>query len=441
VTLNIGIKLLILDHCIFLVVLKKLKVLHISTYDYGGAAIAALRLHQGLLKRGIDSKFLSLHKRSYTIPEVYQFSSHVKRSLSFKLLTKFGVAKSQAERNEALIANHKGTFELFSFPSTDFQVHLHPLVDEADIIHLHWISNFIDWPSFFANINKPIIWTLHDMNPFQGGFHYLQDRQENWQNWGDIESNLELQKQNAIAGSKQLKIVAPSEWLRRAAEASKVLSGYPTHLIRYGLDLDHFRPNEKKMACKVLNINSESVNLFFMADSLSIARKGFEVLLQALALLPLTQKITLITIGKLESPITIAGFEHIHLGSINDARLIGIALCTADCLILPSREDNLPNVMLEALACGIPVISPPVGGMAEVITTGENGILARDMSAEGLSQAINDFIKNKYLFDKNIIRQYAENNFSDIKQAMRYLELYKESYYLTSEPNKANPAT
>ncbi|MER2998304.1 glycosyltransferase [Pontibacter populi] len=404
-----------------------MRVLHISTSDSGGAGIAALRTHIALLESGTKSKFLCLYKSTTSVPEVYQFHKSNKRSLKKEILNRFGLKLPNAVLNKRSIIGRKGEYEIFTFPRTDLRVHDHKLVKEADIIQLHWIADFIDYPSFFANINKPIVWTLHDMNPFQGGFHYLNDKETNSVIWSDIENDFIKLKKESVDMVPNLHVVTPSNWLGESAKRSTIFRDRPIHgNFYYGIDFEVFKPIKQEIACEILGIPVDGIKILFSADNLLNKRKGFDLLLAALDLLDKNLKLTLITIGSTFNNQVLSHFTCYNLGLIKDERLINIIYNAADCFVLPSREDNFPNVMLEALACGLPIISFPVGGMAEVIQTGENGILAKDLTPESLAEAIQGFIENKYFFQSEKIRAEAMSLFNKKRHAKKYLNLYNE---------------
>lgn len=95
--------------------------------------------------------------------------------------------------------------------------------------------------------------------------------------------------------------------------------------------------------------------------------------------------------------------------------------------MIPSREDNLPNVMLESFACGTPVISFKVGGLAEHVNNFDTGLIAEEINAASLHKAIQKFFDNKEKFDSKKIRKYAEGHFNEKLIARKYMEVYGES--------------
>src|SRR5690606_30602695 len=157
-----------------------MKVLHINTYDTGGAATACRRIHLGLLEKGVDSKILLLHKTK-NIPETYSFSSYyiknkkrpsrlqkIRKKIA-RVFTKRRRAK--AKKKEADFNRRREGTDVFSFPNSMYDVTTHPLYHEADIIQLNWVSGFLDEPSFFAKNTKPVIWRMADLYTCGGGYH------------------------------------------------------------------------------------------------------------------------------------------------------------------------------------------------------------------------------------------------------------------------------
>ena len=139
-----------------------MRVLHITAYITGGAGIAVKRLHEALLEKGIDSKILCLFALQENLtPEIYQI--HQTRSFASRVLSKL-----KLDKNSRLTKGLQGDYEAFTFPYSPYKVHLHPLVSQADIIHLHWIADFVDIPSFLSVVKKPMVWTAHDLNPILG---------------------------------------------------------------------------------------------------------------------------------------------------------------------------------------------------------------------------------------------------------------------------------
>lgn len=398
-----------------------MNILHISTYGSGGGGIAAYRLHNALLDAGINSKYLCLENPPYG-RNVYHVPPF-KLSPTRYMLRKLGVHKTAVDKNIKLINGLKGNYDFFSFPLTEYDLSEHPLVKEADIINLHWVSNFLDY-RFFAKTNKKIVWTLHDMNPFQGGFHYHDEVIENENTFGNLEKKLVRFKKQYIEQCKDLEIVTLCNWMYNESSRSEMFAGRKHHLIRNSINLYQFKLYRKSFAREIFDLPQDKIILLFVSESVNSKRKGMDLLLNALDQLDISQNICLAVIGNTTFPIE-SKFETIKLGYLSDERILGLLYSAADAYMLSSREDNLPNVMLESLACGTPVISTPVGGMLDIIQSGFNGILAKDLSGESIKNAIEKFIAEKDKFDPIKIRQFAVDKFSPELQVEKYAEVYK----------------
>lgn len=398
-----------------------MKIAHISTAYTGGAGIAAFRLHNGLRNNeNIDSIFLQQYRTTSDDKSVYTILPDT------SLLSRI---KGRFERNpEAL--NHKNvptymssSYEIATFPTTSYRIEKSNLINDADIINLHWVAEFINYPTFFKKIKKPIVWTLHDMNPFQGIFHYEEDAILNKEKLGRIDREVYLQKLKAIHKSNNIHIVCLCEWMKEKSENSEILGRYPHYIIPNGMPSSQFQGLNHLEEKEKINLNNGKKTLLFISSGLDIRRKGFDLLLQAINQID-PDKFNLLTVGGEEIDL-IKKVNHRHYPQISDTQELNKLYTAADITIIPSREDNLPNVMIESFANGTPVMSFNNGGMAEHIKTGTNGVLITDISQEALSQNINDFLNNKYTFDRNIIRNYAKNTFSDTIQTEKYIELYK----------------
>jgi glycosyltransferase involved in cell wall biosynthesis len=415
-----------------------MKILHINTFDQGGAAIAAVRLHKALLTNGIDSSILFLKKRDNSIPNSIQFfeetSNHksVLKRLFNLFWEKVSFRFSKEYSNWQKLLNKPTGFELFSFNPTDIDITKHPAYKNADIIHLHWTAGFLDY-SFFKKNNKPVVWTLHDMNPFTGGCHYSTgcEKYKNeckncpqLQNTKDPNNAFIDQKyKQSFIKRQQIVITAPSIWLRDCSQNSAIFKGLEHIHIPYSLSTSIFDTRDREFSRSVFNIPFDKKILLFVSDSIENKRKGFDLLINTLIFLN-NPDIHICAIGDLNTIINYPP-NITFLGRISDERLMTLAYSAADAFVLPTSEDNLPNVMLESLACGTPVIAFPVGGILDVIETGFNGILANNISSTGLADALVDFIENRYIFDRNKIRRETIANFSPSIQANKYLEVYK----------------
>lgn len=396
-----------------------MKILHILSSVDGGAGVAAYRLHQSLRKiPGVESKMLQRMDPKPTNLEEDIFTEYESENIFYRLKRKLGITPEKKNPLLIPIFPRYYEYEIASFPTSSYRIEDHPLVKEADIIHLHWISNFVNYPEFFKKVKKPIVWTLHDKNPFQGVFHFQTDVNNN-PKYKDVEETVKQQKRDAIYQNKNINFVFPCNWLLNCSDQELFALDYPKQCIPYIINIPEIKHEKYN-----IDFDKNKKTILFIAHSALTKRKGFKYLQDALSLLDKDKKFNLITIG--ENNLSGNQLEHIHFERITDRNFINYIYSISDAVILSSIEDNLPNVMLEAFACGTPVISFSNGGMAEHITTGENGILIDKVDAEALKNGIQDLLEDKYTFDRDKIKQYAKDHFSEESVVKQYTELYKK---------------
>lgn len=407
-----------------------MKVLHITRSSKGGAGIAALRLHQALSQDGVESAFISTNLSIDYSNEVLidDFFTYKRPSLLRKILNRGNLFFSLSNKDKLIkefgALEPKLDCEIATLPFSNYKLHEHPLVKAADIINLHWIDGIVDYPSFFLNCKKPMVWTFHDMNPFQGIFHYQDDEIRNLEIAKSFASNIKRIKKSSFDCIDKGTFVTPSKWLYQEAKQSKVFLNFNKVCISNSIDLGVFKLQDKIILRKQYAIASTELVLLFVSDSLDNPRKGFDLLLESLSFLK-DLNCTILTVGKGNVPI-IDNLKIRALGEINSASQMAACYALADVFILPSREDNLPNVMLESFGCGTPVVGFNVGGIAEHTIEGFTGVLANEITGFALAEAIIKFSDNKQEYKSHKIRKYAQDHFSNKQQSELYTAIYNK---------------
>lgn len=399
---------------------RKLKVLHICANGGGGAGFCCLRIHKALLKQGVDSKVLTLNKYSKDVPEVYQFGRINKygtlealiRKAINKLILKCGLTLT--DRNRAVRMGEK-TKVVTSLPISYFDVAEHPLVKEADIIHLHWINNFVDYPSFFKKVKKPIVWTLHDENLFYGIFHYNPGEFVN----DSFEKKFYDIKKEAIANAEKLGIVFLSKMMHDEFSENRMIKGRPNTVINNPVDCDQFKPVDKKIARRKFDIANDKIVFSFVAGGISDPRKGLGILSETLQRMNIPDAYIL-AVGNKD------GYESnslVHaVGPVYDSNTMSEAYSCADYFVMPSLKEAFAQTPIESMACGIPAIVFPVSGTEELITS-ENGVRAKGFTSLDLEEAIRLAMATKY--DATTIRQDMISRFSPEIIAKKYIAFYE----------------
>jgi glycosyltransferase involved in cell wall biosynthesis len=418
-----------------------MNILIVNTSDVGGAGRACYRLHLGLLNSGVESKILLANKRnnrieSYTLEPLSDKSLNGKIKNKFiKILTELKILKPPKKSKEELfLENRKKGLELFSFPLSNYDITKSDLYKEADIINLHWVSGFMNYQSFFEKNNKPVVWTLHDMNPFTGGEHYEENyfgiddkgfpikRDFTNEEKEQFKKVLDLKKK-ALSGVKNLHFVTLCNWMTNELKQSNFFNQFPIHCIPNGIDSNIFKIREKNYSRELLSIPLDKKVILFVADLINTNRKGFEFLLRAIKKLK-QEDVILFVIGKKNEKLD--EFNNIiQYGIVNDDRLLSSIYSSADVFVIPSLMDNLPNTVLESLLCGTPVIGFPIGGIPDMVQNSKNGLLTKEVSVDSLVDSIHYFLEKGISFTREEIRKEAVKKYDQTVQANNYTELYK----------------
>ncbi len=414
--------------------MSALKILHICTSPNGGAGRAAFRLHESLLKNGVESYFMSLYdESSLTKNEKLNFIAlnNGPSNILFRIVNKIQriFRVSSAKRHIKLVSEYNGLHskinaEITSLPFSNFRIDEYPIVKKVDIVNLHWVSKVLDYPTFFKNINKPVVWTLHDLNPVKGIFHYEDDEKINETLTGDLNKQFVKIKIDSLKSFRNtLQIVTPSHWLQDKASKSPILGKFQSEVIPYCIDFNHFPVHPKMEYRKELNIPDDGKILLLFVSQMKISnRKGLDLVLEAAKFLP-EHTISIVLVGT-SAQFSIPGVTVTSTGLITNDAILAKYYSSADAVILPSREDNLPNVILESFSCGTPIIGFPIGGIKEHVLNKHTGILAENISSLSLANAIKEFIETKNSYESSKIREYAEIHFSERIQVEAYMKLY-----------------
>jgi len=396
--------------------------LQVSTLQTGGAGIAAKRLHLALLNEGLPSYLLTMDGESElernidVLPKTYL-------NIWQRGLGRLGFSLTEQQRWKK--TREKAGFGKVSASSirSDSELSEHPWVKEASLINLHWVSGILDWPTFFGGVNKPLVWTMHDMNPFMGCFHYEVDRERAGYNSERVERDILFRKEQILTSQKSLTCVAPSKWLSDKAMNSNLFAKFQHKIIPNGLDINIFKQHQKKFARSVFNLPTDKRIMLAVSESLGNYRKGIDIFIEALSQAKLGNDWQVAAVGHGNIPNT-DQLPVQHIGSVSDERLMALLYAAADLFVISTREDNLPNVVLESLSCGTPVVGTPVGGVTELIVNGENGFLAEKTTPGALARAIEKAFQAE--FDVNAIRQSAAAKFDGRIQARNYKDLYDQ---------------
>ena len=416
-----------------------MNIIHFNTYLSGGAAIAARRLHEKLVRCNIASSFAHKPCADSKGGATYRplFPAGGLRELVYKLMFKIPLKPSPYY----YFTNRPKSHELFSFPVTQYKSSFDPSKLNADIINLNWIAEWIDYPSFFASIPDafPIVWTLHDMNPFTGGCHYSWECEKfktgchscfqlnEKRNPKDLSFRFSKIKLAALR-RKNIHVVADSTWLESQARASTIFENVKSfQTIHYGLDTEIFRPKDKSLCRQLLGIPESAKVICFGAANIDDKRKGFALLKQAIDRAALVYPVYCLLFGpQSEEPLpNAAGYK--SMGPLSSVELQTIVYSAADIFVIPSIFEAFGLTSLEAMACGVPVVGFNTGGIPDMLIPHKNGLLASPADARDLADKIIymfDHPSERYEMGQNA-RNTVTENFSDSLQAEKYIRLFE----------------
>lgn len=410
-----------------------MKTLILSTSDRGGAGRAAHRLHQGLRGIGIESQMLVQDKIGDDAT-VIEPSNKLKK----------GIAKLKPTLDKIPLQLYqqrdRTTYSVQWFPD---KIATQVAQLNPDIINLHWICEGFVQIETLAKLNKPLVWTLHDMWAFTGGCHYNQecDRFTNscgacpqlhsTRNW-DLSHWVWQRKVKAWQNLKLI-IVTPSNWLAKEASFSSLMQNQPITVIPNGVDTQIYKPIDKQFARNILNLPSDKQLILFGAmNATSDTRKGFHLLRSALKKLRQSndaEQFELIVFGS-SPPVDEVdlSFKIHYLGRLSDDVSLSLIYSSADVFVAPSLQDNLPNTVMESLACGTPCVAFNIGGIPEMIEHQQNGYLAQPFDIENLAKGIDWVLENRERYQKLTwrAREKVKQEFTLDLQAKRYLALFKK---------------
>ena len=412
-----------------------MKVLIVNTSELtGGAAVAANRLAKALNHHGVEAKMLVLHRQTDK-REVVVAGSRWGNWLRFCY-----------ERLVIFLHNGLSRRNLFavSISNTGFDVTKTPEFREADVIHLHWVNQGMLSLKGIRRIldsGKPVVWTMHDMWPATAICHYAHDCEKFEKDC----SNCDLLRSSSLSkriwkqklemlSRHRISFVSCSRWLQGQAEQSLLLKGQAITNIPNAIDTHFFHSGDKEKVRQKLHIPIEKRLILFVSQRVTDSRKGISFLIEAIKKLsenhPEMKENTAIAIlgahaDELAEQLSLPVYP---LGYVENQEKIVEIYNAADVFVLPSLSDNLPNTIMEAMACGVPCVGFDVGGIPEMIDHRKNGYVAKFRDADDLADGIRWVLAEAdyKALSEAAVRKVKEN-YSEQQVAARYLEIYQEA--------------
>ena len=409
-----------------------MRVLIVNTSERtGGAAVAASRLMKALNNNGVKAKMLVRDKESDS-------------------LTVVGLPKSPMlhwhflwERLVIFCRLHFSRKHLFEIDIANTGSDITKLREfqEADVIHLHWINQGMLSLNGICKIlrsGKPVVWTMHDIWPATGichltlGCHYFVNRCANCKylpgggGSNDLASRI-WQKKQQMQVDENIYYVACSRWLESEAKTSALLKGQKITSIPNPIDTHIYKKGSKEEARQRLGLPLDKKLILFASQRVTNENKGMSYLIEACRQLSDQCEVVILG-GHAEEVVEQLPMKAYPLGYVNEEQRIVDVYNAADVFVLPSLSENLPNTIMEAMACGVPCVAFKVGGIPEEIDHLKNGYVAAYRDAEDLAKGIAWVLKEA---DYESLSQQAVHKvmqcYSQQSVSVRYLEVYQQA--------------
>lgn len=412
-----------------------------NTLQHGGAAQCAIRICNALRKQGVECRMLVAEEPESDYVSLAKPDKEIWYSNPLLAKIKHLLLRckwyNDAEKNDITLNNIRKELKSpldISHPLSHFRNIVNsPLIDWADVIHLHWVTNLVDYPTFFKNVKKPIIWTLHDMSPLLGLMHYESSNTIPPSELSYLDKKYRQIKSTSLRKATSLNTVAISKVMRQNILKSNAMSHFPCSLIHNGVDTTIFKRHENvdyEEKLKILNpwggqdiINEDTTIFMFSAYNISEKRKGLENIIAAIEKCECKDKCLIATGKNLSDNDYSASFPIILTGNIESQDMLADLYSVADYFISASYDESFSQTILEAMACGCPVIATPTGIAPEIISS-QCGVLVQGYDVQSIIQGINKAITttfNPAEIRNRIIEQY---DYSII--AHQYEELYQK---------------
>lgn len=415
-----------------------MRVLIINTSERtGGAAIAANRLMDALRNNGIQAKMLVRDKQTSKMTVI-----GLNKSL-------WKIWQFVWERIVIWKANHFTKQSLFSvdIANTGTDITSLPEFKQADIVHLHWINQGMlsmkDLRKILSS-GKPVVWTMHDMWPCTGICHHARECDKYHQECNHCPylykggGKKDLSNQ-VFKTKKELYQIAPitfitcSQWLKERAGQSALLTRHPVMNIPNPINTNLFRPRNKQDARQKLSLPAKKKLILFGSAKITDKRKGIDYFIESCKILAekhpeLIREWGIVVYGKESEQLKpLVPFKVYPLNYISSEKELVDVYNAVDLFVTPSLEENLPNTIMEAMACGIPCVGFQIGGIPEMIDHLHNGYVADYKSAKDFANGIHWTLSESEYQSlseeafRKVVTSYSENIV-----AKRYIDVYNK---------------
>ena len=415
-----------------------MRVLIVNTSErIGGAAIAAHRLMEALNNNGIKAKMLVRDKQSSQSTVVPLDKSWL-HAVKF-VWERFCIWKANGFHKHRLFEQ--------DLANVGTDITNLPEFKEADVIHLHWINQgYLSLKNIHKILQsgKPVVWTMHDMWPFTGTCHYAGECEKyktgchhcpilySGGNNRDISYQV-FQKKAEVFNGSHIYFVACSQWLEGLAKQSLLLKNQAVCNIPNAINTQLFHPKNKQDAREKLHLPKDKKLLLFGSLKITDKRKGVDYLVEACRWIQekyvdLRETLAIVTMGHDgDAYKNLFSFPVYSLDYVSQERDLADVYNAVDLYVTPSLQDNLPNTIVEAMACGIPCVGFQVGGIPQMIDHLHNGYVAEYKNAQDFANGIHwALMEDDYQNLSEWAVRKAVDTYSEANVAKRYLSVYNK---------------
>lgn len=313
----------------------------------------------------------------------------------------------------------------------------------ADVIHCHNLhTNYFNLKTLVEMSKlKPVVWTFHDMWPItahcahsfdgkikESGFFTCPNLNIYppiaWHNEKYLEK-----KKTAVYSDSNFHIVTPSKWLAGKVKQS-ILKNKPLTVIYNGVNIKVFRPFLQNQCRRELGLpENKKIVLNVAKRGQSNPWKGGNYAQEAIRGLKNRSDMFFVDLGgdtnQTQENLKIVSF-------ISSEANLAKYYSAADMLLYPSIADNCPLVILEAMACGLPIVSFDTGGIPELVEHKKNGYIAEYKNTADLKTGL-EYLLNLSVPEIKQMKQYSVNkiksSFTLEKMTEQYIELYERMFF------------
>lgn len=408
--------------------MKVLEVLHLATYEsFGGAARASKRIYHALKEQPILCSMFTLLKTSMdeSIISVQPNDHHVQLKYIHEILK----SNQKQKLGKNVILESYG--EISAGIVDKINAH------RASIVHLHWINNLLSIQDI-SKINKPIVWTLHDMWPFSGSKHLSYDP-DSFFYWDSTKGETAVNQNNIETfrlkqeywHKQKFTLVAPSNWLADCAKRSVLFNTCDISVIPCPIDYDFWSPQNTGNSRVRFNFDINKKQILFIGQNLiNDPNKGWDLLQEVLNTLFKTGEIEfeLVVVGHSGQLITNCPYTIHSLGEISEDEILVELYSAVDLLVVPSRFEAFSQVTLEAQSCGLPVVGFNIGGIPDILIHKKTGWISAAFDLIDFYEGMRWIFKEEWRAKKlgSSGRKNVIEKFSSEKVAQQYYELYQQ---------------